>query len=449
MSPAAHVYCGPTISAAEAAGLVPGASVHPPVRHGDLLRLDPDPGLTVVIIDGLFHDVPPVRHKEILHLLAHGAVVAGAASMGALRAAELFPYGMTGVGDIYRAYRDGTLVGDDEVAVAHTPDDYRPLSAAMVDVRAELSQAARDGALGQAEADTIGGRARAIHYAARTWAAIAVAAAPGLEEPMARFCRWRAAANPVPAKLRDARETLRLVAAGKLPRPASAVWPSARWDSCQLHDWLASYHGQIIGGVYVPFRAVLAHQQLYDPAWPGRWRRHVLSWIAARGRRPGGHDVALDTARAAGLDVTNLTPAQAGYWLTPAERAALDVDDQLARILTRAVPQDPAALVWPVTAAQAGELVNPAMDSGHAAAAAAVLSDQISRAGPYRRLCDLRAGPIRAHLADAWRTSPDDAPALTAAARDRGFASADAAVAAARPFFLLAAAGAMPGPAAG
>ena len=67
-----HVYCGPTISVAEAAAIVPGAVTHPPVRHGDLLRLDPAPGMTVVIIDGAWHQVPAVRHREILWLLAHG-----------------------------------------------------------------------------------------------------------------------------------------------------------------------------------------------------------------------------------------------------------------------------------------------------------------------------------------------------------------------------------------
>jgi len=51
----------------------------------------------------------------------------------------------------------------------------------------------------------------------------------------------------------------------------------------------------------------------------------------------------VDAARAAGLDVAYLTPEQAGYWLTPAEIATLDADEQLARILTRAAPQDPAA----------------------------------------------------------------------------------------------------------
>ena len=156
MRPAVHVYCGPTISAAEAAAIVPGAVIHPPVRHGDLLRLDPAPGLTVVIIDGAWHQVPAVRHKEILWLLAHGAAVAGAASMGALRAAELHPWGMTGIGEIYRAYRDGILAGDDEVAVAMAPGDCRPLSVAMADVTDALARAAADGALGQAEAAALG-----------------------------------------------------------------------------------------------------------------------------------------------------------------------------------------------------------------------------------------------------------------------------------------------------
>ena len=48
--------------------------------------------------------------------MAAGTQVFGAASMGALRAAELAPFGMIGVGAIFAAYRDGRLTGDDEVA---------------------------------------------------------------------------------------------------------------------------------------------------------------------------------------------------------------------------------------------------------------------------------------------------------------------------------------------
>ena len=219
MKPQVHVYCGPTISAAEAAAIVPGAVTHPPVCHGDLLRLDPAPGLTVIIIDGAWHQVPAVRHKEIMWLLAHGAAVAGAASMGALRAAELHPWGMTGTGDIYRAYRDGILAGDDEVAVAMAPGDWRPLSVAMADITDALAQAAAAGALSRAEAAALADRARSVHYAGRTWQAVTAAAAPDLLTAMSRFSRWRAGrgAGLVPAKLRDARQVLRLAAAGTLP----------------------------------------------------------------------------------------------------------------------------------------------------------------------------------------------------------------------------------------
>ncbi|MDN3029626.1 TfuA-like protein [Streptomyces sp. S.PB5] len=42
---------------------------------------------TVVLLDGLYHQVPALRHKEILALLVRGVRVIGAASLGA-------PYGL-------------------------------------------------------------------------------------------------------------------------------------------------------------------------------------------------------------------------------------------------------------------------------------------------------------------------------------------------------------------
>ena len=438
MRPRVHVYCGPTISAAEAAAIVPGAVTHPPVRHGDLLRLDPAPGMTVIIIDGAWHQVPAVRHKEIIWLLAHGAAVAGAASMGALRAAELYPWGMTGIGDIYRAYRDGIVAGDDEVAVAMAPGDWRPLSVAMADISDALARATADGALNPAEAAALGGRARAVHYADRTWHAVTAAAAPDLRAAMARFSRWRAGrgARLVPAKLRDARQALQLAAAGTLPRVGPVAWSGSRWGSACLQDWLAASRGTDVAGVHVTFRDILSHQQIYDPGWPRRWRRHVLSWVAgARGpARPGG---ALAAARACGLEAAHLSPAQAAYWLTPAELASLDDDEKLARILTRAVPQDPVALVWPATARQAGKLISPAAGSPRSVAAAARLNDRVSGTAPDRTIDWLRADLILEHLARTWAVGLGDAAGLTAAARDRGFGTITAAVTAARPFFLL------------
>ena len=74
---------------------------------------------------------------------SEGVHVYGAASMGALRAAELDAFGMHGVGYVYRAYADGVLEDDDEVAVAHAGAEhgFRALSDAMVDVRATLAAA--------------------------------------------------------------------------------------------------------------------------------------------------------------------------------------------------------------------------------------------------------------------------------------------------------------------
>jgi hypothetical protein len=73
--------------------------------------------------------------------LAAGIPVYGAASMGALRAAELAQFGMVGVGRIFEAYRDGVLEpfdepfeDDDEVAVLHGPPElgHRAMSEALV-----------------------------------------------------------------------------------------------------------------------------------------------------------------------------------------------------------------------------------------------------------------------------------------------------------------------------
>lgn len=54
-----HVFAGPTIPTARVSELLPDAQVHPPVRHGDLLRLQLAPGDTVLIIDGLWHQSTP------------------------------------------------------------------------------------------------------------------------------------------------------------------------------------------------------------------------------------------------------------------------------------------------------------------------------------------------------------------------------------------------------
>ena len=91
-----YIFIGPTIRPAELQDEVQACFL-PPVSQGDvlgLLRLKPD---VIGIVDGYFERIPAVWHKEILQALEQGVYVVGAASMGALRAAELGPFGMAGV----------------------------------------------------------------------------------------------------------------------------------------------------------------------------------------------------------------------------------------------------------------------------------------------------------------------------------------------------------------
>ena len=119
----------------------------PPAGCGDVLRAALRRPRVIAVVDGLFDRARAVWHKEILFALSEGIHVYGAASMGALRAAELDRFGMRGIGEVYRAYADGSLEDDDEVAVAHgdAGDGFRPVSDAMVDVRATLGAAVAEG----------------------------------------------------------------------------------------------------------------------------------------------------------------------------------------------------------------------------------------------------------------------------------------------------------------
>jgi hypothetical protein len=110
-----YLFVGPSLP--DATRLAEDTDIHvaPPVAGGNLLRLTAASGDVVGIVDGHFHQTHAVRHKEILALLGRGVRVLGAASIGALRAAELDRFGMEGIGEIYRNYRDGVLEADDEV----------------------------------------------------------------------------------------------------------------------------------------------------------------------------------------------------------------------------------------------------------------------------------------------------------------------------------------------
>lgn len=159
------VFLGPSLPLAEAKEIL-DADYRPPVKRGDLLQLE---GVELVgIIDGVFLQSCSVGHREILSLLNRKVRVVGGGSMGALRAAEMGHYGMTGVGRIFKMYSSGEVQGDDEVALVFDPETMEPLSEPLVNLRSFLDAAWMADVIDSAQRAGILSEMRSIYYPRRT-----------------------------------------------------------------------------------------------------------------------------------------------------------------------------------------------------------------------------------------------------------------------------------------
>jgi hypothetical protein len=173
VAPRAFIFAGPSLSPSIRPA-DPAFKWQPPVRQGDVYRAAQGRPAIIGITDGYFEVTPTVWHKEILWAMAQGIHVYGSASIGALRAAELCPFGMSGVGRVFAAYRDGILTDDDEVAILHGPEelDYPAVTEAMVNVRATLDKAVADGVLDRWLVARLTEIGKALFYKERSWDAI-------------------------------------------------------------------------------------------------------------------------------------------------------------------------------------------------------------------------------------------------------------------------------------
>jgi len=185
--------------------------------------------------------VPAVWHKEILWAMAQGIHVYGAASIGALRAAELTEFGMKGIGHIYRQFHAGQLTDDDEVAVLHGPAEigYVQITDAMVNVRATIDRALQFGIVEPAFAERLASIGKSLFYNDRTYEAILKAATEQRLAPEAArdFAAWLQDGK-VDQKRIDANEMLQTIkahiAGGVIPLEVSYefsytfAWEEAR-----------------------------------------------------------------------------------------------------------------------------------------------------------------------------------------------------------------------------
>ncbi|WP_133056430.1 YcaO-like family protein [Mycobacterium decipiens] len=170
-NPAQIVFLGPSLLLERAKEVLPDADFRPPVKRDDLAAVPP--GSIVAIIDGVFAQSLAISPGEIRDSIDRGVQVYGAASMGALRAAEI--PAVIGVGRIYEMYCSGVIERDDEVAVMLRPDTFASLTEPLVNVRFAVERLVRTGTLSRVDGDAIVQAAAKLHFSDRTYPAILAA----------------------------------------------------------------------------------------------------------------------------------------------------------------------------------------------------------------------------------------------------------------------------------
>ncbi|KPC62708.1 hypothetical protein ADL29_17740 [Streptomyces chattanoogensis] len=256
----------------------PGVQAWPPVGHGDLFDPAIRSGDTVVIIDGVYHQAPALRHKEILAAMGQGVKVIGAASIGALRAAELAPYGMLGVGHIYAAYAREEINGDDEVAVGQAPDgEFGALTWPVVNLRHILQLTQSAGVIDGERAAKILQALRAVYYPQRTWAAVR-AVCRRLDET--EFAGWLAAQLEQDRhfgdlKRADALEAVRTALDdGTAPQTDAPLEPAA-WETTYFRRWSNAFARTCVDRLELSTEDRLVYQQVFDPAFAKTWAAYL------------------------------------------------------------------------------------------------------------------------------------------------------------------------------
>ncbi|MGW5333840.1 TfuA-like protein [Streptomyces bauhiniae] len=440
-----RTYCFVGPSLPDAARLAAGSDIEilPPVAAVDLLRLDTRAGDTVGIVDGYFHQTGSVRHKEILALLARGVRVLGAASMGALRAAELDRFGMEGVGAVYAGYRDGRLEADDEVTLLHSPpeDDYRAHSEPLVCIRATLAEAVRRGVCDASIAGRIVAVLAGLPYGLRSYEILPrLGTETGVPAgPLEELRRWCTAHRQDPKRA----DALLLLERLRSPSDTAGPNPPVVHRTSLLCAWQLAARGSATDGR--PKRMGLVELRackLFAPDFPARYRELVLRGYAedcARecGESPAGTDAERAVRHGAhrGLYRLPADRARLGFldqWLTPAE-ARLPLTDQLAAFLVRSC-RDTLVLPWDERALD-GFAERTMLASADRFVRLAREVNRLTLEGrPDLGLDSLSEDRVRRQLAARWSVPR---PELGVAALDRGFSSLDSAVAAARFFYLF------------
>ncbi|MEV0612012.1 TfuA domain-containing protein [Nonomuraea sp. NPDC050404] len=413
------LFVGPSLPDARKYSGEEDIRILPPVRAGDLPALAPRPGDVIGIIDGLFHQVRSVQHKEILFALQCGAAVLGAASMGALRAAELAAFGMRGVGRVFADFASGRLTADDEVAVVHTGREhgFKSLTFPLVSLRYTLERLVELERIPPREAERLIRDMRALHYTDRTFNRLR-------ETPYGLECAW------VDAKKDDAISLIdEMCQKRDIPRESRDV-P----NTIYLHAWRL---GQEING------HALRIYQLFGDGYEELHTRLVRDAIKDECASRCGPDAAtafpdpiLNHAHHEGFLAPDdpALPPRLHPWLTSAERSADPPLTLLRKAVTRAF-----RLLPDVTPdAEAGRRLRSlglearALEVHELATTMNLNAESRLPGFSVEAIPDDRLAQLAGNL---YGVRPDE---LETAARMRGISGADVLIAALRPYYLLA-----------
>lgn len=189
--------------------------IQPPAQDGDITAvLDKEPQV-LVLLDGYYFDgcdnlVPVVKPQELLSALDAGAQIIGAASMGAIYAAELNQYGIVGVGQVFEWFRDGILQGNDELIILHLPQEfgYQAITVAVAEVRYALQHLVGDRMISSTDAQFLIQAIKAQPFTERSLDVILQLARSILAETTSELLRLALTSNSV--KQSDAKLALQL-----------------------------------------------------------------------------------------------------------------------------------------------------------------------------------------------------------------------------------------------
>ncbi len=228
------VFAGPSIYGTELD--TTGISLRGPAVQGDITQAVTTGATAIGLIDGAFASVAAVWHKEILFALSEGVEVYGAASMGALRAAECAAFGMIAVGKIAQAYLSGELDDDAAVALTMGPAEWgwQPFSEPLVDAIATLEHLHSLGELDEDQHAKLMATAKGLHFTTRTPDAIIAGGFSGDDAVRLLLAYER---HHISQKQLDAIELI-----GKLQRYHQARPPQSTWHFEASPMWRSFAH---------------------------------------------------------------------------------------------------------------------------------------------------------------------------------------------------------------